>query len=319
MRDAIRGSVAEGNARFLDASQLALDLLGDTIASNLFMVGYAYQLGLIPLLANSIERAIELNGVAIEFNKKAFNLGRWAAHDFDIVKAQAATPKAADSFPQTLDEVIVHRMDLLTKYQDPAYAKRYQTTLEQVRTNIAKAGIEDERLALSIASNLAKLMAYKDEYEVARLYSDGKFERKLHAQFEGDFKVTYHMAPPFLAKRDPATGHLKKRAYGAGMKRAFQWLAKLKGLRGTPFDLFGRTDERRMEVRLIADYQRVVAELLQGLRAGNYDIAVLIADLPGQIRGFGHVKKKAIEDAKAKEAELLKQFHCLPVQYQAAG
>ncbi|MBW7852590.1 MAG: indolepyruvate ferredoxin oxidoreductase family protein [Rhodospirillales bacterium] len=305
------GDATGGAADFVDGTGLATALMGDSIATNLFMVGFAWQKGLIPVSAAALERAIELNAVAVAANKQAFRWGRRAAHDLAAVQA-IATPAAAvpedQRVSQSLDEAIERRAGFLAAYQDGPYAARYRAAVERVRAAEAGKARGLSGLADAVARGLFKLMAYKDEYEVARLYTDGTFKAALGEAFEGDVKLKFHLAPPLLAKRDPHTGHLKKRVFGAWMLPAFRALAKLKGLRGTAFDPFGYGQERRMERRLIAEYEAVVAELLAGLSHDNHALAVEIAELPRKMRGFGHVKAKNVAEAKAREAELLAAF-----------
>jgi indolepyruvate ferredoxin oxidoreductase len=273
------------------------------------MLGYTVQKGLVPLGLAAIERAIELNGVAVENSKRTFNWGRLAAHDRAAVEAQARPvmreePKQA----QSLAELVARRAAFLTSYQDAAYAERYRAAVARVEKAEKDKAKARTGLAETFAKSLFKLMAYKDEYEVARLYTDGDFLKKLHAQFEGDFKLEFNLAPPLFAKRDPATGELQKRPYGAWMFQAFKLLAKLKGLRGTTFDIFGHSEERKTERRLIGDYEATMASVIAALDAGNHALAVQIAALPEQIRGFGHVKDKNLAKVKEREANLLAAF-----------
>ncbi|NVK19151.1 MAG: indolepyruvate ferredoxin oxidoreductase family protein [Methylocystaceae bacterium] len=307
MKNSIAESVAQGDSWFFDASHLATKLLGDSIGSNLFVVGYAFQKGLIPIAEESLLKAIELNGVAIDFNKRAFNLGRWAAHDMDKL-----TALVEDENPQfihtNLEELIKHRMKHLTAYQDEAYANRYLAMIERVKKAESELGLGSEQLTKSAAHVLAKLMSYKDEYEVARLYSDPAFKQKLAEQFEDGYKLTFHLAPPLLSDKETKTGHLIKKEYGPWMLSVFKFMAKFKHLRGGKFDIFGKTAERRMERELISEYMGVLEELCQNLHVDNLELAVQIADLPRDIRGFGHVKEKAVKEVKAKEADLLARF-----------
>src|SRR4029453_15691312 len=257
--------VAPGDAEFLDATKLATGLMGDSIATNLFMVGYAFQRGLIPLGEAAIVRAIELNGQAIESNKQSFNWGRMAAIDPARV-ATAATPAEAkpDSqrLSQTLDEMVARRAQFLTDYQDAAYAERYTNLVAQVRSAESKAMPGITELSEAVARYYFKLLAIKDEYEVARLYAETDFAKRVAAQFEGDYKLTFHLAPPIFNKPDPVTGAPKKSTYGPWMMKAFGVLAKMRRYRGTALDIFGRTAERKMERALIGEYEAVVAEML---------------------------------------------------------
>ena len=296
-----------GRSHFIDATRLATALLGDSIATNLFMLGFAFQKGLIPLQEESILKAIELNGVAVDANKQAFSWGRRAAVSLDQVEAIALPAKPIIvQMPQNLETLIRRRVAFLTEYQNAAYAKRYEDLVAKVRDGEAGIGAGDA-LSKAVAKYQFKLMAYKDEYEVARLYTNGDFEKRLNDSFEGDFKVTYNLAPPLLATRD-AQGHLVKARYGSWMKAAFKVLAKFKGLRGTALDPFGYTAERKMERGLMQDYESLIAELLVHLSQKNYQAAVKLASLPEQIRGFGHVKDRNVVAVAAEREHLLQQF-----------
>ncbi|HEY5635668.1 MAG TPA: indolepyruvate ferredoxin oxidoreductase family protein [Burkholderiales bacterium] len=307
MREAIATGTGEGRVDFLNASALALALLGDAIATNMFMLGLAWQKGLVPVSQAAIERAIELNGVAVEANRRAFAWGRYAAHDMAAVE-RAATPAAVISLEErparSLEEIIERRVKLLTDYQDAAYAARYRALVERVRrAEEEKTG--STKLTETVARAYAKLLAYKDEYEVARLYSDGNFARRLAGVFEGSPRLTFHLAPPLLAKRDPVTGVPRKMKFGPWMMSAFGLLAKFKGLRGGAFDPFGGSEERRTERALIGEYEQTVETLLGALSRETLARAVEIAALPESIRGFGHVKARNIEAARAKREALL--------------
>ena len=301
-------AVGQGGAEFVDATRLATGLLGDSIATNLFMLGYAYQKGLVPVSAGAIERAIELNAVAVDFNLDAFAWGRHAAIDPAFVERRALPrEKVPDShrLSETLDEVIARRVDFLTEYQNAAYAERYAGHVRRLRQAEAARVGGGTALAEAAARGLFKLMAYKDEYEVARLYTETGFLQRVADQFEGKYALRFHLAPPLLADRDPATGHLKKRVYGPWMLGAFRLLAGLRSLRGTRFDVFGYSAERRAERRLIVEYEAVLAEIERALSPQNHAAAVELAALPLEIRGFGHIKEAARRQAKVKEADLL--------------
>jgi indolepyruvate ferredoxin oxidoreductase len=273
-------------------------LLGDSIAANLFMLGFAFQEGLVPLSEAALTRAIELNGVAANANKAAFLWGRRAAVDLQQVERLAAPARpVVVELPESLDTVVRTRMEFLTSYQNSAYARRYEALVTKVRRAEAALGT-GHALSLAVAKSLFKLMAYKDEYEVARLYTDGHFAARLEATFDGDFTVKFHLAPPLFSKRD-AQGHLVKAQYGSWMWHAFRVLARLKFLRGTALDPFGKTEERRMERQLIAEYAASIDSLLPHLREDNLKQAIELAGLPMQIRGFGHVKLASVHKAKA--------------------
>ena len=305
----IRATAGSGNVQLLDATRIATRLLGDAIASNLFLLGYAYQRGLIPVSGTAIERAIELNGVAVEMNREAFRWGRRAARDLEAVERLAVQGDDGlePALPATLDEFVERRVADLAAYQNAAWASRYRTLVQRVREAERALGA-GEALAGAVARYAYKLMAYKDEYEVARLYTDGAFRDRLAAAFEGDLRLTFHLAPPLLARRDPVTGEPRKRTFGPWMGRLLGLVAKMRFLRGTPFDPFGRTAERRRERRLIDEYFETVEELLAGLSAENLGLAVEIASVPETIRGYGHVKARAVEAAESEKATLLERW-----------
>jgi indolepyruvate ferredoxin oxidoreductase len=321
LREAIADSTGLGNADFLDATRLATALLGDSIATNLFMVGFAWQKGLIPLSIEAIDRAIELNGVAVAANKKAMLWGRRAAHDLQAVEALAKPRQEPPSLhlSATLNEMIERRAAFLTDYQDAAYAARYRGLVERVRAAEAERAPGRAGLAEAVARYYFKLLAYKDEYEVARLYTNGEFLAKLRQQFEGDVRLRFHMAPPLLSHRDPDTGHLTKREFGGWLFHAFKLVAMLRRLRGTPLDIFGYSAERRLERRLIADYEALIGKVLAGLTAGSHRLAVDLASVPELIRGFGHVKEQHLAQAKTHQAQLLALYHRDPPAHRSAA
>ena len=296
-----------GRSHFVDATRLATALLGDSIATNLFMLGFAFQKGLIPLGAESILKAIELNAVAIDANKQAFDWGRRAAvNPQQVEKVASPSQPVIVQMPQGLDTLIRRRVAFLTDYHNARYAKRYEDLVAKVRAAEAAIGA-GEALSKAVAKYLFKLMAYKDEYEVARLYTNGDFAKRLRESFEGNFKVTYNLAPPLVARRD-AQGRLVKARYGSWIKTAFTLLARLKGLRGTPFDVFGYSEERKLERELIHDYEALIRELLTTLSPKNHRVAVELASLPERIRGYGHVKAHNIALVAAEREKLLQQL-----------
>jgi indolepyruvate ferredoxin oxidoreductase len=302
--------VGAENVTTLDATALATALLGDAIGSNLFLLGYAWQQGLVPLRQDSLMQAIEMNGTAVEANKAAFAWGRCAAADLPRVQA-AAGLGPPPALPRTLEEIVAHRVAHLTAYQSARYARRYRRLVDRVAEAEARMFSGATPLAEAVARNYAKLLAYKDEYEVARLYTSGTFRAALDAQFENVERLEIHLAPPLLARRDKQ-GHLQKRAYGAWVLRAFRVLAPLRRLRGTPLDPFGHTEERRAERRLIADYEADVAEMLQRLAPATLATAVALASLPERIRGYGHVKEKAMREAAVERARLHDKLRAPP-------
>ena len=312
------------NVEFVPAGKLATALMGDAIATNMFMLGYAFQQGRVPLAEGSLVRAIELNGVAVEFNRKAFLWGRRAATDLARVERLAIPAEIipiSQALSRNLDELIARRTDFLTGYQDRAYAERYRELVERVRSAEAqKTGASEGKFPLTeaVARYYFKLMAYKDEYEVARLYSDPAFARKIEGMFEGGYKLKFHLAPPIFNRPDPRTGEARKSEFGPWMMAAFRVLAKLKGLRGTPFDVFGMSGERKAERRMIGEYEVTVAGLLEHLDGENRKLAVEIASVPEHIRGFGHVKRRHLDEAKKKEAVLLAAFRASRPSARAA-
>ena len=327
--NAVRLALAGEEPMRIDATGLATALMGDAIASNLFMLGYAWQQGLVPVSHAALMRAIELNGAAVEMNKTAFAWGRLAAIDLPAVIAAAgrqraptqaamAAPLDDETLSADLDQRIARRQAFLSDYQNAAYAERYRALVDRVRQHESACVPGVSALTEAVARYAFKLMAYKDEYEVARLYTRGEFIKRIEDQFEGDYRLHFNLAPPLLAKRD-AQGHLIKREYGPWVFRAFKVLARLKGLRGSVFDPFGYTAERREERRLIEDYFATIEQLLTGLNGDNHALAVEIASVPEHIRGFGHVKEAHLAKAKAERENLLMRWHAGPVQLDHAA
>jgi indolepyruvate ferredoxin oxidoreductase len=303
LRRAITQATGGQASFFLDASRIASAVAGQTIAANMVMLGYAYQRGCLPLSAEAIETAIELNGEAVAMNKAAFRWGRCAAADPDAVEKLAAPA------PGSVTDARRRRVDYLTAYQNAAYAGRYRDWVEKVKAAEAAKAPDKCGLAEAVARNLFKLMAYKDEYEVARLFGNGEFERQVGEEFDGGrLSFEFHLAPPLLARRNPSTGEPRKITFGPWMLPLFRLLMRFKFLRGTAFDPFGYGAERRMERKLIADYEATLAELIDKLNADNHHIAVGIAAIPEKIRGFGHVKARHLAAVKADEATLLDQL-----------
>jgi indolepyruvate ferredoxin oxidoreductase len=294
---------------FVPATSYALALMGDEIATNIFIMGFAWQKALIPLSRAAIERAIELNGVAVEDNKRAFAFGRLAAHDpakvEELVKA-AQGGVAEEEIAQTVGEIVEKRMKYLKAYQGGGLAKRYRKLVDRVaEAEKSVAGAEASALAEATARFYHKLLAYKDEYEVARLYTDGTFRRNLRAAFEGDYEIKFHMAPPIMEKPDPATGRPKKRTFGKWMYPALFMLAKFRFLRGTPLDIFGYHRDRVAERALIREYEQTVDTALHYLTAENHALCAELLSLPDMIRGYGPVKEKNIAAARARRNELI--------------
>jgi indolepyruvate ferredoxin oxidoreductase len=299
------------HAHFIDATRLANALFGQSIGANMFLVGYAYQLGAIPLSAAAIERAIELNGQAVTMNQAAFHWGRRAVVDRAAVEAVAEPASAkrdAEHLSQSFDEMVERRVQFLTAYQNGAYAADYRALVEKAKAAEAARAPGKCGLADAVGRYLFKLMAYKDEYEVARLYTDGSFERQVRTEFDGDLRLQFHLAPPLLARRDKTTGLPRKMSFGPWVLPAFRLLAKMKVLRGSALDPFGYSLERRTERKLIDDYKAMLDEALANLTPENHHLAVGLAAIPEKIRGFGHVKQRHLVTAKADEAALLEQF-----------
>jgi indolepyruvate ferredoxin oxidoreductase len=313
LKRAITTAAGPGQSHFVDASRLATALLGNSIGGNMFMLGYAYQAGALPLSAEAIERAIEMNGEAVAMNVAAFRYGRRAVVDPAALEAlvKPAPELANDSLKlsQSFAETVDRRETFLTAYQSARYARRYRALVEKMRNAEAIKVPGQTALSEAVAQYLFKLMAYKDEYEVARLYTDTLFVERVKSGFEGDnLRFEFHLAPPLLTRRDKVTGEPKKMSLGPWMLDVFRVLAKFKFLRGTPFDPFGYTAERRTERRLIAEYYDLLADVAERLTPDNHHLAVALAALPEKIRGFGHVKQRHLAAAKAEEKALREQF-----------
>ncbi len=309
---AIALAVGTDAVGLFDADAAATQLMGDSIYTNPMMLGYAWQKGWVPLGLASLTRAMELNAVAIEQNKAAFAWGRRAAHDLPSVQALvgglvSGTGAQVIEFKkrETVDSLVARRVEFLTAYQNAAYAQTYSDFVSQVRA--AEAPLGKTALTESVARYLFKLMAYKDEYEVARLHTDRSFHDKISAMFEGDYKLNYHLAPPLLAKKNDK-GELQKSKFGPLMLTAFRLMAPLKVLRGSALDVFGKTQERRTERALIGEYRSSITALLAGLTADNHAVAIDIARIPDQIRGFGHVKERNLVAARQRWAQLVQQW-----------
>ncbi len=281
----------------------------------MFMLGFAYQRGLIPVTAEAIEKAIELNGAQQQMNRDAFLWGRRTVVDPNAVERMLANPQAdhgeglSPAVIEDLEKAIEWRTRFLTDYQDEAYAAHYASYVEHVRSIEHSSFPGRTDLTRAVAKYYFKLMAIKDEYEVARLYTDTGFLQSVERKFEGDFKLVFNLAPPILSKRDSATGEPKKREFGQWVIPAFRILAKLRFLRGTTFDVFGRTEERRTERALIVQYKSMIDQALSVIAstrdAGHYDAAVKLAKLPDGIRGYGHVRARGIAAAREQEKVLL--------------
>ncbi len=313
VRETLLGATDKDAQYFVEASEIARVLMGDEISTNIFMVGFAWQSGLLPLGEDSIMRAIELNGVAIEANKRAFAFGRLAAHDMPKIQTMLETVKGDthdQEIAQTLEGIVQKRGKYLADYQNEALSKRYQAMVDRVRKAEQKIVSNNDDLAKAVAKYYHKLLAYKDEYEVARLYTNGDFLRDLQSQFTGNYKLKFHMAPPIMEREYPATGRPKKREFGPWMLSALRVLAKFRGLRGTPLDIFGYSAERKMERALITQYEETVDTILANLTAHNYALCLEILTLPDMIKGYGIVKDENVEKYKVtRQLALEKLFN----------
>ena len=309
----------------LNAQQIAARFLGDTIGSNILLMGYAWQQGLVPVSLAALMRAIELNAVAVDMNKRAFTLGRLAAADEKALdRLNQPSQVIQFSAPKPLADTIAFRAEWLTRYQDAAYARLYQDAVAAVeqRETALEGAASRKQLSKAVARNLFKVMAYKDEYEVARLHADPAFREQIAAQFEGDYKLAFHLAPPLLARRKPGSNVPAKMQFGAWLMPVFGALARFKGLRGTPFDVFGYTHERKRERALRDRYLDLVRELATGLTAENREAALKLAQLPDGVRGYGHVKEAAMDAMDAQWAALMAAYRhpparIIPIKRQA--
>jgi indolepyruvate ferredoxin oxidoreductase len=281
----------------------------------MFMLGYAYQRGLVPITAEAIDQAIELNGAAQQMNRESFLWGRRTAVDRQAVenliaaRQDAARASLAPAPIEDLAQAIAWRRQFLVDYQNAAYAQRYTALVDRVERLERQHFPGRTALTRAVAQYHFKLMAIKDEYEVARLHADSGFLASVAQRFEGDYRLVFNLAPPLLARRDPATGAPRKREFGAWVVPVFRLLAKMRFLRGSAFDLFGRTQERRMERQLLADYEQRIAQVLDTLQTtgdpAHHEAAVALASLPEQIRGYGHVRARSVAAAKQRETALL--------------
>jgi indolepyruvate ferredoxin oxidoreductase len=309
LRHAIAERAGKAPVHHFDAHTAAVKLFGDSIAANVFLLGYAYQLGSVPIGAAAIEQAIELNGAAVEMSKAAFRFGRLAAHDMSAIERLAGPATAVDTpSVQTLEEIVSYRAGALTGYQDAVLADRYRARVALMAEAERGKAAGRKGLAEAVARGYHKLLAYKDEYEVARLFTDPAFEKALGEQFEAGGKLEFHLAPPLIARRDKTTGEPRKMRFGRWMLPVFRLLAKGKRLRGTAWDLFGYTRERKLERQMIADYEKLLDEVVERLTPATHATAVALASLPLEIRGFGHIKERNYKLAKGREAALLAEL-----------
>ena len=306
MRQKVIAEVGE-QLEFVHATNIALKLTGDAIGTNLFLLGYAWQRGWVPVSQAALERAIELNAVAVDLNKRAFLLGRRFAHQPALVESLLPRESQEIVTDLTLDQLIEDRFERLSAYQSVSYARRYRDRVDAVR-KIDSDPHTGDSLTRVVAQQLFKLMAYKDEYEVARLYTDGTFQARLAAQLKGNYSLRFHLAPPLLSKADPKTGNVKKREFGPWVMPLFRLLAKLKWLRGTPWDLFALSTERKQEREDLARYEADLAEVCETLTPDNYPAAQELLNLPEKLRGYGHVKARNRDALLARRSQLLGEF-----------
>ncbi len=322
MRAALSQSAGADAASFIDAHATAAALLGDTMSANIFLLGYAWQRGAVPVSADALHAAIRLNAVAVERNLDAFSWGRFAAHDagaMDNILNSSASQPARSTRPETLEEAIERRQRFLTEYQNAAYGERYRARVEAIRKLELECVPSSSALAGAAARGLFKLMASKDEYEVARLYTDGAFQRQLEAMFTGNPRIEFHLAPPFFSRPDPISGRPKKRRFGPWMMRVFAMLARMKGVRGTLLDPFRYSADRKLERALLADYEASLDEIAAHLTPDNHAIAVQLAALPDEISGFGPVKGEAAELAAQQRKDLLGALKAPPSKRRHAA
>ncbi|PLW83401.1 pyruvate ferredoxin oxidoreductase [Kineobactrum sediminis] len=306
--EALAGAVGKDNLHTVAANELMERILGNTVYANVFLLGHAWQQGLVPVSRAALERALELNGVNVTENLQAFGWGRIAAQDPDYVSRMAGLVDVI-RLPESLDEIVAYRAGLLVEYQNKAYAGDYEARIAQVRAREREVTPGRSGLSEAIARNLYKLLAYKDEYEVARLYTDGSFRKQLAETFEGDYTLKFHLAPPIFNRGVDEQGRPRKRTFGPWMLPVFALLARCRGVRGSWLDPFSRLPDRRQERALITDYQALVEDLLAGLTAENYAIALECANLPDQIRGYGPVKAESITAYQQLRTNLLRRFH----------
>ncbi len=307
-----------GAAKFVDAAAAANALVGNAIGANMFMLGYAYQAGYVPLSSQAIRRAIQLNGEAVAMNLAAFDWGRAAFADPQAIEAGLGGAGATPAVEPDLAQIVARRAAFLAAYQNRAYAARYEALVASVAEAERRRAPGAGGLAVAAARNLFKLMAYKDEYEVARLYADGSFRRQVAQAFEGDLRFEFHLAPPLVAAKDPVTGEAKKMRFGPWMMTAFRVLAAMRFLRGTRLDIFGFSADRRQERALIADYEGLCGELIAGLTPDNHATAMALAALPEKIRGYGHVKARHLAAVEPERRRLLDLWRAPPAQMRAA-
>ena len=306
MKENLINILGKNNIDFMPSNTITNKILGDSILSNMFIVGNAYQSGLIPIKANAIEHAIQLNGVSIDENIHAFRLGR---HSINMKEEILNLIYEKEKVITNFDEKFVDRYNFLIKYQNKKYADKYKELVDYVKKCEEKISVDIKNFSNAVAINYFKLMSYKDEYEIARLYSDNEFINKINETFEGNFKINYHLSPPIFSTKDKVTGYPLKINFGSWIMILFKFISLFKFLRGTYFDLFGYFEERKIERLLINNYKDRILEICSKLTIENYALAVEIASTPDQIRGFGYIKEKNIEIAKRCEDKLMSAFN----------
>ena len=299
----LKSSVLDGSFYSINSTELAVNLLGNSIGANLFILGVSYQLGLLPLESNSIEKAIKLNNVEIEFNLNAFLLGRYWVYKQEIIEGML--PKSNTKVGKSVKEIIDSHSLYLKNYQNENYSKEFIRVMEMVKQKDFK---KEKKLTKTISNSLLKLMAYKDEYEVARLYTNESFKTNISKLFTGNFKLKFYLAPPLISRRDRFSGKVKKRKFGSWVLLLFHILKRMKSVRGTIFDIFSYTEERKTERLLIKDFKELINQILANINNENYELMNDLAMKPMKIRGFGHVKKKSIESYFIEKNKTLKNI-----------
>jgi indolepyruvate ferredoxin oxidoreductase len=303
MKQALERFTGKGNCDFFDSTKVSETLTGNTIGANMMLLGFACQKGWLPVKRQSLEDAITANGVAVAYNQRVFKIGRLMAHDPDAVKTlleQGATTPEWEVLSATTDELISRREADLVAYQSKSYAKKFTKLIDKVREAEAKLAGDSDEITQAAARYLYKLMAYKDELEVARLYTDGTWANEVKENFSGDYKIKFHMAPPLISKRDPITGQLKKREFGEWMLSALKVASKFKRLRHTPLNPFGYSSERKEDKALLKQYKAVLNQIITGLTEENKEVALEMARVPEFVRGYGHVRTESVEVAEGR-------------------
>jgi indolepyruvate ferredoxin oxidoreductase len=292
----------------LDATRLASALLGDSIGANVLMLGFAFQRGLLPVSGAALYRALELYGRNVEENKLAFDWGRFAAQSPERVERLATAKEGEDVAPALLPELIARRAEFLTAYQDQAYAERYRARLRSVAAAEQRVRAGSHVLQEAVARHYFAVLAYKDEYEVARLHTESGFLESVRRNFGSGVRMSFHLSPPLIAARDAATGRPRKYELGPWVLPLLRVLAKFRGLRGTKLDPFGYGADRRLERDLLARYEALLDRIVAELDEPRFELAVRLAELPGQVRGYGPIKREAAAHAQATERQLWEQW-----------